>query len=369
MSGNPAASQQTQAIIQASDELIRRLTQWAQDKQRNPVVPQPISVQIQTVDAICEQSSPTVCEAIRAAIGRLVEEYRGYVDREHGKVRTENGAPGPSFWAAVKNFIVARNGSEKPLAEKFEPVGVLLRQGVSHAQIGLQIYGRRGVGPFIQSNGDVDVGLMEKEGSSPGSVIPADWVPPWATEAHAVRQKQLDDRLKLFTHMEVAKQYDDPCTVEEMLQQGAFVQQIERAKGVSRETVLEAAKKIGIEAVDGPGFRRAEVGGVGNPTTSQANEADQSNQPATDKLKQSKRKTASPVDLQSVPTRGPLTDELKQQILDIYKKAAGQKGAAEIAAELRRAGHEGVTTHTVSATISHWKRKQKEEDSGSADAA
>src|SRR6185437_1418964 len=109
---------------------------------------------------------------------RLMEEFRGYNQREYGKVRPESGAPGPSFWAAAKAVAVARAGADAPVVERLEPVHVLIAQGVTYDQIARHIYGRRGEGPFLQANGAPDVALIEQEANEPGSVIPKDWIPP-----------------------------------------------------------------------------------------------------------------------------------------------------------------------------------------------
>lgn len=326
-------------ILTIADEFLRRLLAWLQDPQGGPAVPERVAVSMYAADQACSKPAkvPETCRPLQTAISRVVEEHRGYLERELGRYRPENGAPGPGFWAAMKEFAVARQRAEQSLVETLEPVSVLLRQGVTHAQIGRHIYGRRGVGPFLQANGDVDVPLIEREALEPGTVIPPGWVPPWHAETEARQQRLLNERLELFSSMEVHRQYDDPCTVEEMLQQGAFVQQIERAKGVSRDDVLDAAKRIGVAAVDGPGY-------------------------------QPPFREPSPLILLDDDTDAVEADReaereaLKQLVIRLYSESSGQRGAAEIANELRKLGHD-IHTNAVSATISHWKRRQQQEAS------
>ena len=325
-----------QAIIQSAEELIRRIMAWLQDRHGKPVIPESVIAQIRDVDRICQKPMSHACWPVRTAIGRLRVEYEGYVHREHGKIRLENGAPGPSFWAAVKQFATARQSAEQPVYQRLEPVAVLLKQGVTHSQIGLQMYGRRGVGPFVQANGDVDMALIEREAKVPGSVIAADWVPPWQQAGVARRRRQLDERLALFTRMETARHYDDPCTVEEMLKQGAYVQQIERAKGVSRRVVLAAAKQLGVPAIDGPAYR---------PVSHELNGPSESLGPA-DK--------SSAISLTG-------RDALKRVVIDLFQISNGRKGAAEIAYELRLQGYD-IKTNVVAAIVGHWKKRQDGRD-------
>ena len=346
------------------DELLRRINHWVDDDRNTPVVPESVAIYIRQAEIICRQGDvPESCLPLQTATARLSEEFRAYSAREHGKYRPENGAPGPSFWAACANLARSRVGAETPLAERLEPVATLLKQGVSHEQIAQHIYGRRGVGPFLQINGAADVGLIEKEAANPGSVIPADWMPPWSLEVVERQKEKLSKQLKVFETLETARKYDDPCTVEEMLQQGAFVQQIERAKGVSRDEVLAAAKRMGIEAVDGPGYspqlvRDSGVGGIAGETISHnngdgssgVNNGDGSfdySDPATD----------------NNDGPGLSKDEMRELIISRYVKSDGQRGGAEIAAELRQEGHT-VTSAMVAKTITHYKKRKQQEQQG-----
>lgn len=337
-----------QAIILAADELIRRIIAWTQDEHGEPVVPKQVTTQLQTVDGIFSEAGvdnlPEPCQELFLKTRRLSEEHRAWAQREPGKVRQENGAPGPAFWAAVKQFVIYRANADQTLIEVLEPVSVLLKQGVSHMQIGQHIYGRKGIGPFIQANGDVNVALIEKESNSPGSVIPENWIPPWHAEAADRRRKELEEKLEVFSKMEVAQHYDDPCTVEEMLRDGCYVQQIERAKGVTRAEVLEAAAKLGMEAVDGPGYqpqyRDVDSTNAGGGVMAGVDPTeDQSEQKA--------------------PARG-VSEELKAKIIEAYERDPS-KGAAEIRAELMEAGHE-VHWRTVSGTIGHYKKQRMQRE-------
>lgn len=334
----PGSTSVTQSILQAVDELLRRVVAWTQDAHGTPIMPSAVATQLQIVDELCQSTTlPELFMPLHTASGRLMVEYEGYLIHELGKYRPENGSPGPGFWASIKELAVARQEADQPPVERLEPVSVLLQAGVSHSQIGLQIYGRRGVGPFIQSNGDVDVGLIELEAREPGSVIEDDWIPPWHQEAMDRRRQQLEQQAAIFSKMETARHYDDPCTVEEMLQQGAFVQQVQRAKGVSRAKVLAAAQRIGVIPVDGPGYQQQSHPGGEAPTATVEREHDE----------QSERET------------------VRSLVIETYQQSSGEKTAAEIVQDLRLLGHD-VSINVVTGFISHWKRRQKLEAAGAA---
>lgn len=324
-------------ILLAVDELLRRMTRWMNDPYGGPIVPEDVRLAIRSAALTCDQGDiPGSCRDLAViAIPRLNEEFRAYDQREYGKVRLENGAPGPSFWGAAKAVAVARTVADPPRVERLEPVGVLLQQGVTYDQIARHIYGRRGEGPFIQGSGSPDVALIQKEADEPGSVIPEGWVPPWYQETVERRQRELTSKLNAFDRLECARKYDDPATIEELLREGAFVQQIERAKGVTREDVLTVAQRIGVSPIDGPGY---------HPGTRDALGID---------FEDEDSHTASIADRQA----------LKSLAIEIYIQSAETKGAAEIASELRQRGHD-IKTNAVAAMIAHWKKRHSRTAAG-----
>ena len=325
-----AVNPRQQAILRVVDEMLRRIQRWLSNSHEGPILPQEIGLAIQSAQQVCDSGPIPACcrDLAMIAVPRLAEELRGYRDRDHGKVRMENGGPGPSFWAAAKAVATARAASSSPEFEPLEPVGALLQQNVTHDQIARHIYGHRGRGPFVQPNGLPDAALIEQEAREPGSVIPSTWVPPWHEQALKRHRLQLQAQLQTFDRQQVATNYDDPATVEELLRDGAFVQQIERAKGVTRDEVLEAARQIGVTPIDGPGFHPT-------PRDSAAFEPDDDD-PIADAV----------ADRQA----------LRALVIEHYTQSGGTRGASDIARELRRLGHD-INTNSVSAMIGHWKRK------------
>lgn len=320
----------TAEVIRAVDEVLRRIERWLNDLRGGPIVPEDIELAIRSSVLICDREE--VPESIRdlaiVAVPRLAEELRGYRQLEHGKVRIEDGAPGPGFWAAAKALATTRFRIAEPRTEPLEPVSQLLRQGVTYEQIAHHIYGRRGVGPFVQPNGAVDKSLIDKEAKEPGAVIPAEWIPPWHRSLQRQRESQFKQRLDGYESRRVARHYDDPATAEQMLRDGAFIQQVEVAKGMTREEVLQTALNLGLTAVDGPGYRP----GINNLVAPESEDEDSD--------------VAIHADRQA----------LKEIALEMYLQSGQTRGAHDIALELRKRGHM-ISTNVVAATIGHWKRK------------
>lgn len=324
-------------ITKSVDELIRRIENWMRDDspQASPIVPEDCALAIEaTIITIREGDIPQCCQQLAIAVPRLGEEYRKYENRENGSVRPETGAPGPAFWSAASAVAKARMGADAPLIERLEPVAMLIKQGVSPEQIGQHIYGRRGVGPFIMENRAVDLALIEQEAANPGSVIPKDWIPPWHKALVENRQKELAGRLAAFDEARDPRRYEDPGTVESMLRDGCYIQQIEVGKNVTRAQVLEVANELGIKAIDGPTYR------PGIATVEVDANSDDSNPP------------------EDAPTGA--TANIKALVIAEFERTSGESGAAEIARTLRDQGHQ-VHWRQVASTIQAYKKTKQEQ--------
>jgi hypothetical protein len=123
----PDSAQKTQSILQAVDELLRRVIAWTQDSHGTPIMPAAVANQIQVVDELCQSTKlPELFMPLHTASGRIMVEYEGYLIHELGKYRPENGSPGPGFWASMKELAVARQEADQPPVERLEPVSTLL---------------------------------------------------------------------------------------------------------------------------------------------------------------------------------------------------------------------------------------------------
>ncbi len=240
-----------------ADELIRRIHNWAKDDTLPPPVPDEVALAIEQTDMVCHSGDiPQSCQSLVTAVSRLLVEHKKYENYEEG-ARQPNNAPSPSWWGAAKAVVQSRQGIERPKSYRRESVKVLLAQNVSRTQIASTIYGHRGVGPLMQANGTPDDFLIDKEAAEPGSVLIGypDWVAPWeATQSQAAKDS-IASQLEALDRREAGRRYNDPETVEQMLRGKCYVQQIMRGKGVTRKQVLEEAERIGVDAIDQPGWQ------------------------------------------------------------------------------------------------------------------
>lgn len=248
-------SERTADILKSVDELIHRVAAWKDDPNGDPIVPDVVIAALDAAVIVCADGDiPQMCRQLASeAIPALYDANRRYEASEYGFVRNETGAPDQPWWRAVIAVEQARMGAVAPVYESLEPVAVLRRQGVTDEQIAMAIYGRRGEGPFMNDNGTVNYAKIQKEVDTPGSVLGENWVPPWVDQALAEARKSVQNRLAAYAVIAENKPYEDPASIEELLRDGAYVQQIMHVKRVDRKTVLAKAESLGIKAVDAPG--------------------------------------------------------------------------------------------------------------------
>ncbi len=320
-------------ITRTVDELLRRAQNWAQDDVAPPPIPDDIALSIQEADLICHSGDiPQSCQSLVIAVGRLGEEQRKYDNYEHGS-RQQNQAPASSWWGAVKAVAIARQGAEKPMTIRRESVKELLRQGVSRNQIAGAIYGRRGEGPLMQANGTPDDFLIDKEAETAGSVLTGwpDWVAPWEVQ-NTKAQDRLAAQLAVIEKREEGRKYRDPASIEQMLKDGCYIQQIMRGKDCTRSEVMAVAEELGISPQEQPGS-------ISEAVDLLLTDEDES----TDK----------PHSLEALADRAERSDK----VIEIWEGSNRQFGSPEIREALAKQGVE-MSTKQIAAAIGHYKRKQ-----------
>jgi len=244
----------TKEVLHHVDELLRQLEAWASLSPPEPILPSRVEIWIEQAAATC-LNAPALLNGLRSAVEKLLIEFRRYNTRAAGAFQADGG-PGSAFWTAAKATKLIRIELETPKPATRDSVRTLREQGVSNQQIAFSIYGFREKGPFVFEDGSIDERLLDKEAASPGSVIPRDWVSDWERDVCKAAQQKMSATLPIYDRVEKAMttRYEDPDTVETLLKKGAFVQQIMKAKHVTRSQVLAIAREIGIEPVDGPGY-------------------------------------------------------------------------------------------------------------------
>lgn len=241
-------------ILAAVDNLKRVHDAWESDDQ-SPLQPtaeleRVINATIRT----CESGDvPFDCRELIRAVDLMGAEWRKY---EAGQ-RTPDYRPVPAFWEALRGVWRARAGSSRPKVRRPEPVKVLIDQKVSYQQIAQRIYGwfnpatEQFEGPLLDERGNPDIDLIHKEAEQAGSVVPKDWVHPSERERVEQEAAAVEASLEPSVRHE-SKPTEDPATVEELLREGAFPEQIARVKGLSINQVLSIAEQHGIEPAKMP---------------------------------------------------------------------------------------------------------------------
>jgi hypothetical protein len=236
-----------ESILTAVDTLIRVHDEWEADP-NSPVVPtERFEKAVHLCIGICgEGDIPSDCRDLVAAVVRFGREWDAY----SGGRQDNEFRPLGTFWDAFRAMRSARTGRPQYQPRTLESVAILLGQGVSPKQIAYFIYGDNGVGPFVGPRGEVLHDLIDKERREPGSVIPAGWVHP--SEVALMQQHEADLTTQLQDFSQELQDADgtDPATIEQLLIEGAFINQICRAKGVTREEVIHIANRLGVIAKD-----------------------------------------------------------------------------------------------------------------------
>lgn len=235
-------------ILAAVDRLKRAHDDWESDDQ-SPLQPTAeLERVINGTIKTCESGDvPYECRELVRAVDLMGAEWRKY---ESGQ-RTKDYRPLPAFWESLRGVWKARAGTHRPKPRRPEPVIVLISQKVSYQQIAQRIYGwfnpetERFEGPLVDDRGNPDIELIHREAAAPGSVVPKDWIHPSEAERIAEESAEAEASLEPSERHESAPA-EDPATIEEMLREGAYPEQIARVKGISVNQVLAVAEQHGI---------------------------------------------------------------------------------------------------------------------------
>jgi len=251
-------------ILNALNEATRIMDNWIKGRQKgdSSILPDYVVAALKNAIVVCDGDVPRECREVCMQAQILGEELRAYLIQSEGKVNP-NGSPVGSFWSPISKIVDLCSKCETPYVEQLESVKTLVEQKVSPDQIAFCIYGTRSanggyIGPFVTPHGTADVGKINRAAKSEEdqeAVLGKDWYPPWKSNPFEQRRKDAAARVEAYRKLEEGpKRVTDPATVEELLNDGAYVQQIEKAKGVSRAEILAVADRIGIPAIDQPGW-------------------------------------------------------------------------------------------------------------------
>lgn len=197
---NSIATDRQKQILDAAERLIALYDDWSNDPHSPPYIEEGTLLDdaIRVLVDICETGDiPARCRELVTESLRLGIEYEKYLN---GSFATHTREPLPSFYAAYKAFLLAREGAANPRRRKVESVRLLRDQKVGDSQIAM-IYGAqqhpsgKWVGPFFDSRGNFDSSLIQREFDQPGSVIGSDFVHPMDEIDDQQRQRSISQRM------------------------------------------------------------------------------------------------------------------------------------------------------------------------------
>lgn len=233
-------------ILGAVSTMIAEHNAWADNPDAPEVPTQRMEYAIDAAILECEHGDiPGDCRQLITAMEVLSAEWSQY---KSGKWDHRN-RPMPTFWDAFRDVMSARQGATVSVFRSIEPVSELIRQKVSHQQIAT-IYGGD-KGPFMV-DGVLRVDLILSEAEKPGSVVPEGWTHPDEEESKARQAENLRGKLAVLQSRDSRSVDDQPeeATIEQMIREGANVDQIAAVKGVSKEEVRDVAKQCGLQALE-----------------------------------------------------------------------------------------------------------------------
>jgi len=207
------------------------------------------------LNVILNNDIPASMIAVFSKCVHFGEIWAGVLAGEQG-LADEQGMPARPFWDALHALREVFEKREVVERKGIEPVSDLLKQLKDHPHKHEQIarmYGKynaekdRYEGPFFYSSGTPNISLIEQEGKFPGSVIPKGYNPlaEKQKEARLAGISALAQVRKKLAEASGAPIDKDPASIEELLREGAFPDQIAMVKGCTEAHVREVAAKMG----------------------------------------------------------------------------------------------------------------------------
>lgn len=326
------------AILSAVDTMIAEHDAWANDPHSPEQPTERMELAIDAAILECASGDvPSDCRELVGAMSALSVRWDDYrAGSWDGRQR-----PLPDFWRTFQGVMSARKGANKRGYRRPEPVAELIRQKVGYEQIARFIYGDGEKGPFLH-DGRIRVDLILQEAEKPGSVVPADWIHPDQIRREAEDLKALNSRLNALQSRD-EKRSEDPSTVEELLRQGAFPEQVARVKGISVIDVREIAAQCRLTPNELPNL--AAIRAPHEPELTE--EQDRAYQP----------RMSEPVAEDDIEEPEAMSDEALDDLIFESSEKFGSLGSAELAQKLSADLGVSVTAHKVAGVIRSRKRQ------------
>jgi len=237
-----ASDQRRDEILASVDRLVDCHDRWSEDDQAPDVPTQEMERLMEAVIEVCDTGSvPEDCRSLVTSVGRLSVEWESYRNGNWDRA----GRPYPSFWNSFRGMLNERATAVVVPQASPPSVQALIDEGVGYQQIAYAIYGSRSLGgPFIDENGHMSEVLIRKEAEEPGSVVPVGWIHPSIQQQQANREDRERTRIQAVADLE---NKDKPVpTVEEMLNDGAYIEQITKITKREEDQIRQMAEILGI---------------------------------------------------------------------------------------------------------------------------
>lgn len=239
-------------MLEATDSFLRAHDEWVEAPDTDLLTPEYEQALEDLLEGFADGDIPGRCRDLVAAVGTLAEEWEKF----QGYVSQLRPHPRDSFWAAVEQVRQAREGAGEPQRKPLESVAQLVKQNVPLSQIAMYIYGyqphegAKHVGPFMRNGVPVQE-LIDQEVKEPGSVVPKDWVHP---QEQARQRAEQERRTRCLRRLQekVRSAPVAPESVEQLLREGVFANQIADMKQISVEEVYAEADRLGLKPADRP---------------------------------------------------------------------------------------------------------------------
>lgn len=228
-------SERREQILGAVDRMFECHTKWCDDDEAPDLPTELLADAIDKAIVVCGRGDiPADCRRLTAAMGAFATRWSLYKTGDE-----TDGRDGPTrdCWRAFEEVMSQRKGAVVRPPRVYESVKQLRDQGVSDAQIAL-IY----KGLFHDGHGRIQSDLIDQEFAKPGSVVPKDWVHPDELARVAEETAALDGQIAALRKLGEATVVDK-ASVEELLKEGAYPEQVARVKGLTIDDVLEIARR------------------------------------------------------------------------------------------------------------------------------
>jgi hypothetical protein len=245
-------------ILDAVDTFIRIHDQWEADMSAPPQPSERFERSLKLAVEVCERGdTPQDCRRLVASVAKMGIEWLRYESGVHRSGPDGDVLPVKAFWDAVRVMKQERTGSAPVRPKSRESVALLRKQGLNDRQIAVcwaDPEWPNGYGPLFGSRGEPDCDAIEREANQQNSVLPADYV------HYDDRVKIRNDEETLRTRLSELQQETEASQLgrdsnedpEQMLRDGAYLNQVAMVCGMTLDEVVDLANRMGIKAEQTP---------------------------------------------------------------------------------------------------------------------